>query len=81
MSCSVPVRILRPHWRVDAVRDCVAVQRGPLVYCVEEDDLDERVTVEDVVIDEGRRFQPTDAVPGDLQGYVKVAVVASRGRC
>jgi uncharacterized protein len=77
VSCSVPVRILRPHWRVDAVRDCVAVQRGPLVYCVEADDLDGGMTVEDVVIDAGRPLEPTDMVPGDLQGYVKTAVVAS----
>jgi uncharacterized protein len=77
VSCSVPVRVLRPHWRVDAVRDSVAVQRGPLVYCVEADDLDRGVAVEDVLIDTGRPLEPTDAVPGELQGYAKVAVVAS----
>ncbi len=77
VSSFVPVRVLRPHWRVDAVRDSVAVQRGPLVYCVEADDLDGGVAVEDVVVDAGRSLEPTDAVPGDLQGYAKVAVVAS----
>ncbi|MGH9105576.1 MAG: hypothetical protein ACRDZX_07010, partial [Acidimicrobiales bacterium] len=77
VSCSMPVRVLRPHWRVDSVRGCVAVQRGPLVYCVEADDLDEGVAVEDVVMDAARPLEPTTVVPADLQGYVKVAVVAS----
>ena len=68
---------LKPHWRVDAVRDCVAVQRGPLVYCVEAGDLDEGVAVEDVAMDATRTPEPTTVVPADLQGYVKVALVAS----
>jgi uncharacterized protein len=74
---SVPVRVLRPHWRVDSVRNCVAVQRGPLVYCVEAQDLDEGVAVEDVVIDATRPLEPTLVAPTDLEGYVKVAIVAS----
>lgn len=79
VSFSVPVRVLRPHWRVDAVRDCVAVKRGPLVYCVEADDLDHGVAVEDVAIDASRPPEPADVVPGDLQGYVKVALTAGGG--
>lgn len=77
ISFSMPVRVLRPHWRVDAIRDCAAVQRGPLVYCVEADDLGEGVAVEDVAIDPGRPLEPTTAVPEDLGGYVKVAITAS----
>jgi uncharacterized protein len=77
VSRSMPVRALRPHWKVDAVRDCVAVQRGPLVFCVEANDLDEGIAVEDVVVDAGRPLEPTDVVPGELQGYAKVAIVAS----
>ena len=77
VSDSVPIRVLRPHWRVDAVRDCLAVQRGPLVYCVEADDLDEGVAVEDVVLDATRPLEPTVDVPDDLQGYVKLAISAS----
>jgi hypothetical protein len=76
VSGSVPVRVLRPHWRVDAVRDCVAVQRGPLVYCVEADDLG-AVAVEDVALDVSCPPEPAVVVPNDLQGYVKVAILAS----
>jgi hypothetical protein len=77
VSSSVPVRVLRPHPRVDAVRGCVAVQRGPLVYCIEADDLHGGVAVEDVVVDAACPPEPTVVVPGDLQGYVKVAISAS----
>jgi hypothetical protein len=31
-------RTVRPHPRIDAVRGCVAFERGPLVYCLEETD-------------------------------------------
>ena len=77
VSDSVPIRVLRSHWRVDAVRDCLAVQRGPLVYCVEADDLEEGVALEDVVLDATRPLEPTVVVPEDLQGYVKLAISAS----
>lgn len=44
-------RVIRPHPRIDAVRGCVAVARGPLVYAVEQADLPAGVTLEDVRID------------------------------
>ena len=72
----MPVRVLSPHWRVDAVRNCVAVQRGPLVYCLEADDLAEGTAVEDVFLDVARPLEPTHDVPAGLQGYVR----GSRGR-
>ncbi|TDV42199.1 glycoside hydrolase family 127 protein [Actinophytocola oryzae] len=46
-------RIIAPHPRIDAVRGCVAVARGPLVYAVEQADLPAGVTLEDVRIDPG----------------------------
>ena len=73
---SVPVLVLRPHWRVDATRDCIAVQRGPLVHCIEADDLAEGAAVEDVVLDGDQPLEATYDVPADLEGYVKVAVHA-----
>jgi hypothetical protein len=77
VSCPVPVRVLRPHPRVDAVRGCVAVQRGPLVYCAEADDLEGGVAVEDVVLDAACPLEPAGAVPKELRGYVKSAIVAA----
>lgn len=43
-------RLTRAHHRVDALRGCVAVERGPLVYCVEQADLPDGVALDDVVI-------------------------------
>ncbi|MEV0617724.1 beta-L-arabinofuranosidase domain-containing protein [Nonomuraea sp. NPDC050404] len=33
-------RIVRPHRRIDALRGCAAIERGPLVYCFEQIDQD-----------------------------------------
>jgi uncharacterized protein len=80
VSSSTPVLVLRPHWRVDAVRDCVAVQRGPLVHCIEADDLGEGAVIEDVVLDGTQPLEATYDVPAGLEGYVKVAVHAWGGQ-
>ncbi|TDU87208.1 hypothetical protein EV138_0726 [Kribbella voronezhensis] len=39
-------RLVRADDRVDAVRGCVAIERGPIVYCVEQADLPEGILVE-----------------------------------
>lgn len=51
LGLSMPARLVAPHPRVDAVRGCVALARGPLVYSVEQADLP--VALEDVTIDPG----------------------------
>jgi DUF1680 family protein len=48
------VRVTEPDPRVDAVRGCVAVERGPLVYCVESADLPPETELEDLIWDGGR---------------------------
>ncbi|MGY4859326.1 glycoside hydrolase family 127 protein [Cryobacterium sp. AP23] len=47
----MPVRMRRAHPQVDAVRGCVVVTRGPLVYALEQADLPEALVLEDFVID------------------------------
>lgn len=42
-------RFVRPDPRIDAVRDTVAVERGPLVYCLESPDLPAGVAGTDAV--------------------------------
>src|SRR5580693_8725820 len=49
---------LTPRWthpdrRVDAVRGCVAIERGPLVYCFEQADQPAGVPVEDLAVRPG----------------------------
>ncbi|WP_296665725.1 beta-L-arabinofuranosidase domain-containing protein [Demequina sp.] len=51
LTLPMPVDVLDPHPRVDAVRGCVALRRGPVVHCIEQTDLPAGVTLEDVRID------------------------------
>ncbi|MEV0620133.1 beta-L-arabinofuranosidase domain-containing protein [Nonomuraea sp. NPDC050404] len=44
-------RLVRADDRVDAVRGCVAVMRGPIVYCVEQADLPDGILVEQLRLD------------------------------
>jgi DUF1680 family protein len=54
-----PVRRIEPHPRVDAVRGCVAFERGPLVYCVESADLPDGAVLEDLRWDPAREPHPS----------------------
>ncbi len=80
LSQPVAVRTVVPHRRIDAVRGCAAVQRGPLVYCLEGQDLDGATALEDVVLDTRALPEPTADVPAGLAGYVKVALTAAGAR-
>ncbi|MCB8949638.1 MAG: glycoside hydrolase family 127 protein [Ardenticatenaceae bacterium] len=41
---------LAPHPRIDAVRGCAALQRGPLLYCFESQDQPDGVELQDVQV-------------------------------
>jgi len=43
-------RLTTAHHRVDALRGAVAVERGPVVYCVEQADLDALFDVDDLAV-------------------------------
>ena len=51
LQLPVKPRLIRADERVDAVRGCVAVARGPLLFCVEQADLPEGVLVEQLRLD------------------------------
>ena len=53
LELPMPPRLIRPGDRVDALRGCVAVARGPLVYAIEQPDQPPGVTLEDVRLDAG----------------------------
>jgi len=57
-------RVTVPDPRVDAVRGCVALERGPLVYCLETADLPDGVALEEVRVD--RDVQPAPVDRADL---------------
>ena len=57
-------RVIAPHPRIDAVRGCVALARGPLVYCIEQADHPAGVAVEDLRLDPAAPPAPAGADPG-----------------
>lgn len=68
LDLALPTRLIAPHPRVDAIRGCVALARGPLVYALEHVDLPAGLTLEDVVLDlsgavRARRSDPSSPIP------------------
>ena len=50
LDLRMPPRMTEADRRVDAVRGCVAVERGPLVYCIEQVDQPAELLVDDLVL-------------------------------
>jgi uncharacterized protein len=75
LELAMPPRLTAPHPRIDAVRGCLAIERGPLVYCLESVDAPVGTGVDDVVIDAGG---PLEEVPRPdlLDGIVAVVATA-----
>ena len=70
------VRLQAADDRIDAVRGCVAIERGPLVYAVEQVDQAPGVVVDDLHLDE--KGETRTEHRDDLLGGV--TVIALRGR-
>lgn len=51
LRLEMPPRLVAPHPRIDAVRGCVSLARGPLVYAFEQVDLPPGTVLEDVALD------------------------------
>ena len=62
--------------RVDAIRGCVAFERGPLVYCFEGVDLPAGASTEDLVVSPGVTAQAADPVHIAGQPVTPLAVPA-----
>ena len=59
----MPVHILEANPLVEEARGQVAVQRGPVVYCVESNDLG-GLSIDDIVIPVDATFTPTESTIG-----------------
>lgn len=74
----MPIRLTHPHPRVDALRGCVAFERGPLVYCFEQVDLPSgaAVAMEDIAWAPGSkaRLAPADGLEAPAQAIVAPVV-------
>ena len=67
-------RLSFPDPRIDAVRDTVAVERGPLVLCLESTDLPGSSDVGDLLLDTtGELIDTAPAGPGTVQPWVTAA--------
>jgi uncharacterized protein len=53
---AMPAFLVEADPRVDGTRDCVAIQRGPIVYCLEEHDQEPGVNLLDVKIDPSQKL-------------------------
>jgi len=51
LELKVEPRLTRPHPKVDAVRGCVAIEHGPLVYCLESADQAEGIDLDELALD------------------------------
>ena len=53
-------RVVHPHPRMDAVRGCVAIERGPLVYCLEGSDVPQDAPVDElrILVSDALRARP-----------------------
>jgi DUF1680 family protein len=79
LELDLPVRVVDPDPRVDAVRGCVALERGPLVYCVESADLPPGTELEELCWDPGR--EPVTVPRPDIgEGVVGLSVPVARSR-
>jgi DUF1680 family protein len=74
LEFDMSARLVAPDPRIDAVRGCVAIERGPLVYCLEETDLPAGVALDDVRLGPGPELTATRR-PDLLGGITTVEAV------
>ncbi|MHC3467365.1 glycoside hydrolase family 127 protein [Streptomyces sp. 7R007] len=77
LELAMEPRLTAADPRVDAVRGCVAIERGPLVYCLEQAD-HPGGGLDDIVLDPGRPLAVKHRP--DLLGGVTTIVAAGRRR-
>lgn len=78
LTLTVAPRYVLPNPRVDAVRGCVAIERGPLVYCIEDHDQPHGINLLDLSIVDSAPLKETwdDALLGGLMTVEASGVAA-----
>jgi DUF1680 family protein len=73
LEMDVSPRLTAPNPRIDAVRGCLALERGPVVYCFEAGDLPAGADLGDIALQ--REAEPADSGPlAPLGGAPAVSV-------
>ncbi|HKS98960.1 MAG TPA: beta-L-arabinofuranosidase domain-containing protein [Rugosimonospora sp.] len=70
LALDMAPRLVSAHPHVDAVRGCLALVRGPLVYCLEQADLPDGVPLQDVRLNAGAPI-----VAAETGGHTPIPVV------
>jgi uncharacterized protein len=78
LELPMPPRLTAPHPRIDAVRGCLAIERGPLVCCVEAADAPAGVSIDDVLLEPGAPLE--DAPRPELLGGIVAVSATGRHR-
>ena len=73
LSLDMEPRVVEPDPRIDAIRGCVALERGPIVYAVEDADLPEGASVESLEIARYPDLRATDETDPGLGRIVSLA--------
>ena len=68
LELDISPRLTLPNPRIDAVRGCVALERGPIVYCFEQTDLAAGANLADVAV-------RTDTAPTDSEPLARLGGV------
>lgn len=74
LDLPLPVRVLRAHRLAEETANQVAVQRGPVVYCVEDADLPDGVLLEQAALRRGGAFEAEIA---EIDGQRLVALTTT----
>jgi DUF1680 family protein len=74
LHLDVTPRWIYPDRRVDAVRGCAAIERGPLVYCFEQ--VDQLVRLDDLAARPGTRLSEREATLDGIGHTIQVSVAA-----
>ncbi|CAN5697411.1 glycoside hydrolase family 127 protein [soil metagenome] len=72
LELEMPPRLTVPDERIDAVRGCLAIERGPIVYCLEQLDLPEGHRMEDIELFTTAESLEIAAGPPDLGGVREI---------
>ncbi|WP_066288278.1 glycoside hydrolase family 127 protein [Arthrobacter sp. B6] len=71
VALPMPVKMVRGHRLAEEISNQVAVTRGPVVYCLESQDLPEGIRLEQVALRRGTNFTPVET---DIDGRRIVAL-------
>lgn len=73
LNLPMPVELMEANPMVEEIKNQVAVKRGPIVYCLESDQLPVNISVNDVVLNVNSRFT-TDFIELDNRKLLSITV-------